>query len=304
MPLFRRCDGELLKNVDPIRRMMPMVMGGRNQSIIYHMTQWEIANARAWLRVYNRNHGDRSQATLFHMLAYACIRTLLARPGLNRFVSGGRIYQRKGLWLSFAIKMKFNDDAPLTTVKLSFSENDRFDECVDRMTNAVKTGRSGDVSPIEREVRFLTKLPSPLLRMIVAAGSRLDRFNLLPASLIEPDPMFTSLFLANLGSIRIDNAYHHLYEYGTCSLFGVVGGARKALVTGRNGRPAVREVLQVYWSFDERVNDGFYCMESLEMARRIIEDPEHYIERDAVEASTYCGALSSESHDALVKGSS
>jgi pyruvate/2-oxoglutarate dehydrogenase complex dihydrolipoamide acyltransferase (E2) component len=285
MPLFRRSDGELVKDVDPIRRMIPLVMRGRNQSIIYHMTSFDVSKARAWLRVYNRSRGTKAQATLFHLLAYSSIRALHARPGLNRFVSGGRIYQRKGLWLSFAAKMKFTDDAPLTTVKLGFTENERFDAYVDRMTNAVKTARSGDASPIEREVRFLTKLPNPLLRAIVAAGEQLDRFNLLPASLIEPDPMFTSLFLANLGSIHIDNAFHHLYEYGTCTLFGVAGGIKKTLVTSRNRRPELREVMQVYWSFDERVNDGFYCMESLEWGRRIVEDPERYIEGDAVEES-------------------
>jgi hypothetical protein len=299
MPLFRRRDGELIKNLDPIRRMMPLVMGGRNQSIVYHTTQLNVSKARAWLRIYNRSRGTKSQARLFHLLAYAVMRTLHARPGLNRFVSGGRIYQRKGLWLSFAIKMKFSDDAPLTTVKLNFSENDRFDIYVDRMTDDVATARSGEASPIEREVRFLTRLPHPLLRAIVAAGSMLDRINLLPSSLIEPDPMFTSAFLANLGSIHIDNAYHHLYEYGTCSLFGVVGGAKKTMMTGRSGRAEIREVLPIYWSFDERVNDGFYCMESIEMGRRIVEDPERYIELDEAQASTHCDDPSSELKEVL-----
>jgi len=287
MPLFRRCDGELVKGIDPIRRMMPLVMRGRNHSIIYHTTQWEVGEARAWLRAYNRNRGDKPQATLFHLVAYASARALLARPGLNRFVSGGRIYQRKGVWISFAAKKSFTDEAPLTTVKLSFAEKDQWDECVGRMTNAVKSGRSGP-TPIEREVRFLTRLPDPLLRTIVASGRVLDRLNLLPASLIEPDPMYTSLFLANLGSIDIDNAYHHLYEHGTCSLFGVVGGVRKVLVPNRGGHPEVREVLQAYWSFDERVNDGFYCMGSLDLARHIVEHPEHYLERSPAELFAGC----------------
>lgn len=282
MPLFRRCDGELVKNIDPVRRLMPLVIHGRNESIIYHTTQWRIAKARAWLRNYNRTRGERAHATLFHLVAYASIRMLHTRPGLNRFVSGGSIYQRTGVWLSFAAKTRFTDEAPLTTVKLGFSEKERFDECVDRMDDAVKDGRCGRESPIEREVRLLTKLPGPLLRAILAASRRLDRVNLLPASLIEPDPMYTSMFLANLGSIHIDNAYHHLYEHGTCSLFGVVGGVKKAVVAGRSGHPEVCEVLQVQWSFDERVNDGFYCVQSLEMLRQVMEDPQHHIEAEQV----------------------
>ena len=283
MPLFRRCDGELVKNIDPMRRIIPYVLGGRNDSIVYHTTQWEIAEARAWLRNYNRTRGSGPQATLFHLVAYACIRMLHARPGLNRFVSGGRIYQRKGVWLSFAAKIRLTDGSPLTTVKLGFPADIRFEECVESITEAVNVGRSGRQSRTESEVRILTKLPGPLLRAIFAALRGLDRCNLLPAVLIDPDPLYTSMFLANMGSIHIDNAFHHLYEYGTCSLFGVVGGAKKSLVPGWRGQPETREVLQAQWTFDERVNDGFYCVVSLEMLRRVMENPERYVDRIAEE---------------------
>ena len=154
MPLFRRCDGELVKNIDPIRRMMPFIMRGRNDSIIYHTTQWDIAEARAWLRHYNRTRRSGTPATFSHLVAYACIKMLHARPGLNRFVSGGRIYQRKGVWLSFAAKIRFTDEAPLTTVKLPFAAGVRFDECVEddcpgRQCRALRTHEPDGVrSPI------------------------------------------------------------------------------------------------------------------------------------------------------------
>ena len=86
--------------------------------------------------------------------------------------------------------------------------------------------------------------------------------------------MYSSMFLANLGSIHIDNAFHHLYEHGTCSLFGVVGKPRRQLDADRSRRPAIREMPQVQWTFDERINDGFYCVKPLETLRRIVEDPQ------------------------------
>lgn len=284
MPLFSRCDGDLVKTIDPIRYMMPFVMPGRNGSIIFHTTQWDIAEARVWLRNYNRTRGGGAQATLFHLVAYACIKMLHARPGLNRFVSGGRIYQRKGVWLSFAAKKRFTDEAPLSTAKLSFPADIRFEDCVDSIAAAVNDGRSSRESRVETEVRLLSHLPSPVLRTVIAAVRGLDRCNLLPAALIEPDPLYTSMFLANLGSIHIDNAFHHLYEHGTCSLFGVIGGARKAIVPGRDDEPEVRQVLQTQWSFDERINDGFYCVQSLELLRRVLEDPQRYVESDTMKA--------------------
>ena len=39
----------------------------------------------------------------------------------------------------------------------------------------------------------------------------------------------------------------------------------------------MRDSLQVQWTFDERINDGFYCLESLQILRRIMEDPQRYL---------------------------
>jgi hypothetical protein len=280
MPLFRRSDGDLLRNVGPLRRMMPKLMRGRNESIIFHTAQWDIAAARAWLREFNRSRrGTGDPATLFHMLVFACANMLHARPGLNRFVSGGRLYQRKGVWLSFALKKRMAEEEPLLTVKLEFPAGEHFDQCVERIAAATKDSRYGGERHIDSEVRLLTNLPGPLLTAILAGGRLLDRINLLPSFFIDPDPLYTSMFLANLGSIHIDSVHHHLYEYGTCSLFGVMGTVKKVMAVDRRGRPEVREVLQVNWSLDERVNDGFYCVESLAMLQRQMEDPATYFSR-------------------------
>ena len=276
MPLFRRPDGDVLKDLDPIRRMMPYLMPRRNDSVIYHISYIEVAEARAWLRNYNRNRGTQPRATLFHLLVHACAKMFYRRLAVNRFVAGGRIYQRKGVWISFAAKIDLTDDAPLATVKLNFPENETFDECVKRITEAIHEGRSGRNSRIDREVRFLTKLPGPLLRMVIAAGEWLDRWNLLPGSMIDPDPMYTSMFLANLGSLNIDSAYHHLYEYGTCGVFGAVGTVKKITRLDRAERQHTCDVLQINWTLDERINDAFYYHQSMAMVREFMENPGRY----------------------------
>jgi 2-oxoacid dehydrogenases acyltransferase (catalytic domain) len=210
------------------------------------------------------------------LFIYACAKMFHERPGVNRFVSGGRTYQRKDVWISFTAKKRLVDDSPLVTVKLKFPANEKFDDCMKRISDAVEYGRSGRQSPIDNELRLLTRLPGPVLRSVLAAGRWLDRFNLLPAALIEPDPLFTTLFLTNDGSVGVGNAHHHLYEYGTCSSFAVVGNVKKTVVVDRAGNANVREVLEVYWSFDERVNDGLYCANSLMVAQRLMEDPKRY----------------------------
>ncbi len=277
MPLFRRSDGEQVTDLSDSRRIMPYVMRKRNDSIVFHTMQIKIAETRSWLREYNRSHGKNQRASLFYLFIYACAKMFNERPGVNRFVSGGRTYQRKDVWISFMAKKRLVDDSPLVTVKLKFPANEKFDDCMKRILDAVENGRSDRKSRIDSELRLLNRLPGPVLRSVLAAGRWLDRLNILPAAFIEPDPLFTSLFLTNDGSVGVGNAHHHLYEYGTCSTFAVVGSVKKTVVVDRAGHADVREVLEVYWSFDERVNDGMYCANSLIVAQRLMEDPKRYI---------------------------
>jgi hypothetical protein len=266
MPLFRRSDGDVVKDLSPVRYMIPYVMRGRNESVVYTSAQWDITKARAWLRRYNRSRKGKERATLFHLFIYACARMLIERTGVNRFVSGGRIYQRRGVTISFATKVEMSEDAPIVTVKLLFGADEGFDDAMVRIATAIDAARAGVETQIDREMKFFMKLPGWLLSTIVSAGRVLDRWNLLPASLIEPDPMFSSMFLANMGSLHIDNLYHHLYEYGTCSIFGVVGS-----ISHDDGG---RDLLQVSWTVDERMNDGFYCQTALAFVRDTLADPD------------------------------
>jgi len=277
MPLFRRCDGELVTDLSDVRRMMPYLMPRRNDSVVYHAMQMKVSKASAWIREYNRHRPRREHATLFHLGLCVCAKLLHDRPGVNRFVSGGRIYQRKGVWISFVAKKLLADGAPFVTIKLPFPKDEPFGECVQRVTNAVLEGRSDRELPIDSEVRILTRLPGPILRLIITAARWLDRLNVLPAALIEPDPMFTSLFAANLGSISGSNAFHHLYEYGTCSLFAVMGEVRKTVFVDKGGALDVSDVLDVQWTFDERVNDGYYVLKTLAIGQQLFENPEQWI---------------------------
>lgn len=93
MPLFRRHDGDVSRGEPPMRRIMPYLMPGRNESIVLNDSTFWIEKTRAWLQAYNRSH--ERHATVFHVLAYAVGQARHARPELNRFVSGGRLYQRR-----------------------------------------------------------------------------------------------------------------------------------------------------------------------------------------------------------------
>ncbi len=273
MPLFRRPDGDLVRDEVPARLIMPYLMRVRNESVVFQDTTYRIAAARAWLRAYNRAH--RPRATLFQLLAYACAVVLDARPRLNRFVSGGRIYQRRGVAVSFIAKEEFSDEGAEATVKVQLTPGEPF-----RAFSARFSGLVGEAREIERrvdrEIGLVMRLPGPLITGLVALARALDRWNLYPWFMIKDDPMYASLFLANLGSVGVSDAYHHLYEYGTVSIFGAVSAPRRHPFVERD-RVVVDDGLSVRWTFDERIDDAYSCARSLLLVQQILEDPTRHL---------------------------
>lgn len=258
----RRPDGVLVTDAPPYRLAMPLIMPGRNESAVYFDLDVDLARTAPFLEAWNAAHAER-RATLFHVVLWAAARVLRERPELNRFVAGGRLWQRDGVWLSFAAKARLEDGAPLVTLKRRF-EPGAFDDVVARVKDDVSAGRSGRESATDRELRLLVKLPVLLRRWLYGLFRWLDARGLAPRSLIVGDPLYTSMFVANLGSLKMDPCYHHLYEHGTASIFCVIGRTRD--VEGR-------QVATLRFTLDERVADGLYAQRSLELLRSFVEDP-------------------------------
>ena len=272
MPIFRRPDGDLLARAPTLRRLMPFLMPTRNESVVYFEQQIEVAAAMELVGRLNAQRPGR-RVTLFQVVLFALMRTFAARADLNRFVVGRRLYQRKRIELSFAVKKEKTDTGGLTTVKVAFDPGDTLEAALDRIEARIGEGRGTKKLRSETEMDLVTMLPRFLVRFIMWAQRALDYVNLLPASMIDPDPLYASMFLANLGSVGLDSAYHHLYEYGTIPFFATMGRVQKAVVVDAGGAPAVRDVVSLKYSFDERITDGLYCAKSLDLVKGWLEDP-------------------------------
>jgi pyruvate/2-oxoglutarate dehydrogenase complex dihydrolipoamide acyltransferase (E2) component len=271
MPLFQRPDGDPVTDESDVRRMMPYLMRGRNESAVYHEQNCDITKARAWLRIYNQKH--EQAATLFHLMLFAIARGFHKRPGINRFVNGRRLYQRKHVELSFAAKKSMSDEAPLVTVKVRFGKDDSFTTILKRVVKAIEEGRGPTQSITDKQLVLAMSLPSPVLSLTMTLLRWLDRINLLPRAMIDSDPMFCTAFIANLGSVGLDNSYHHLYEYGNASLFAVIGAPKRQHVLDRRGNVEARDMIQIRWTFDERINDGMYAGLAMREVQKVVEDP-------------------------------
>jgi len=265
----RRRDGSLAR-VAPYRRIMPFLMRGRNEAIVLFEQHLDMSRAQPWLVAWNARNG--AHATAFHLVLHALACALHDRPHLNRFVAGRRIYDRHGVFITFAAKKAMHDDAPLATVKRAFGPRESFAEMVAALTADIQVAKSNAISKVDKELAVFLRLPQLLLAASVALLRWLDDHGLAPRALIGDDPMYTSAFVANLGSLGIDAAYHHLFEYGNCPLFCTVGRVM-AIPMVVDGAVEIRPSLQLRYSYDERIEDGFYAASALAKMRSWIEDP-------------------------------
>lgn len=278
MPLIPRPDGELVGDASPLRVLMPHLMPSRNGAAVWFEQQIVIEETLAFLE----SLPGAERPGFFHVVLCALVRTLAERPMLNRFVVGRRLYQRRGIELSFAVKKRFADDGALTTVKVPFTGAERLDEVRALASAAVGEGRGDRPTTSEKEMKVVTLLPRSVLRFVMWAQRALDYFNLLPAPMLRSDPLYASAFLANLGSIGLDAPYHHLFEYGTVPLFISIGRIQLAPVVDPDGSLAVRKVVAFRYTLDERIADGFYCARSLERFRELVQNPATLLESGKV----------------------
>lgn len=275
MPWIWRSDGDYVRDLPPIRRIIPFIMRGKNEAIAYFQYKLDVSRTEDFIEKFRQSTGKK--ITYLHLAIFGAIQALARKPKLNRFVAGKRIFQRRGIWISLSAKKAKEEDAPIVTVKRLFTPEQSLGEIFDTVQEAVELSRSGKKTATDKEMQFLLRLPFFLLSLVVRFQRMLDHFGLLPASFIRNDPLYASLFIANLGSIQVDAAFHHLYEYGNIPIFLVMGRAQEEVVVGAQRQPEVRKLLPICISLDERITDAFYGIRALEIFRQIFEHPQEHI---------------------------
>jgi hypothetical protein len=269
-----RSDADLITDVHPVRRIMPFVMPTRNQSAVLFRDQILVEPVRAFLAEFNAKRPAERPASIFHVVLRSLAMCIHDRPRVNRFVAGGRYWQRRGLWLSFSGKKGLSDDAPIYTAKRLFPKEETFEQMVDSMWDTQLAGRSNKESSTDKEISLLLKMPPFVLSRVVRFGRWLNERNLFPKFMIDSDPLFASVFVANLGSVGLDACYHHNYDYGTIPVFLTIGCVKKVPVVNEEGLVVAADTFDLKYTYDERTEDGFYVARGLELIKRRIEHPE------------------------------
>ena len=82
------------------------------------------------------------------------------------------------------------------------------------------------------------------------------------------------MFISNLGSIKMHANYHHLTNWGTNSVFLIIGEKKPTAFFHADGSFDVREALELSLTVDERIADGMYFANSIRLLRTLLEKPE------------------------------
>ena len=268
-----RPDGTL-ERIHPFRRILLYLLPGRNEAVVYFDAY---ADAEKLVQFLERQKADSTGADMTHATIAAANIALASTPKMNRFVVGRRLYMRNARWLSFSMKRKRMDrEASISTVKLQMNDGETFLDLVGRMNGGIGEERSGKKTRTDKEIDIFNLFPRPILRAGAAALRTLDYYNLLPRWYIDGDPLFTSIFIANLGSLGMGPGYHHLFEYGTCPLFIMIGKLEDKVVA-RNGEVVIRPMLHVRFTYEERIEDGLNARFGIDKFIEVLENPEDYL---------------------------
>ncbi|MBM4279391.1 MAG: hypothetical protein FJ137_01065 [Deltaproteobacteria bacterium] len=268
MVLWFRPDADVVKDAPLVRRIQPFLMPTRNESVVYYDVDVDADAVDARLRSLR---AQGVHATVLHAVLLGAVRSLAERPRLNRFVAGGRLWQRRGLWVSFTVKTEKTDRGAVLAMKRRLDPQQSDVELVRVLAGGVDEARSGKPTAIEKELGLLLALPTVLLGLLVGLVKAADRWGLLPRFFIDGDPLFASLFVTNLGAVGMDAPLHHLFEYGNVPLFCMIGQKRHAFFVDDDGAVRARLVYPLRFAFDERVEDGLYCLQSIELLKAHME---------------------------------
>ena len=118
-----------------------------------------------------------------------------------------------------------------------------------------------------------SRIPEWISRPAVELICWLEKKGKIPRALVETDPYHASVVLANLGSIGLPNGYHHLTNWGTTSLFILIGKAEQ-MPFFENGEMTFRDGVELGITIDERIADGFYFARSMRMMKLFLEQPQ------------------------------
>ena len=250
----RRADGRLLKKIDPIIALTPYLMPMRCDAQVmlsYKLDYEKLA------RYIVEQGGKGHRFTFMELIIAAFVRIASELPEVNRFIANKRLYARTQLTVSFALLKETSqaDAIEENTVKCYFDPRDTIYDVAERVSQAIEQNRREEADNSTMKLARLLLRPV-LANTVVFAARFLDRYGIMPKYILDASPFHTSLFVTNMASIGMPAVNHHIYNFGTTSLFLSIGSVERTVQMGPESTPIRKRLLPIGITADERICAG------------------------------------------------
>lgn len=270
-----RRDGKLVRDVDGMHLITPMLYPNRCDNEAFISERIDLTETNKYIA--KLNEGDpKFKYTLFHIIVASILKALMLRPKLNRFIQNKNTYQRNKFSASFVVRKHFDDKSEEGLAIVYAEKDSNLQSLHEDLYKMIYRERSSEdaANSTNNAMDILTKVPRWFVKFFVWLMRVFDRFGIVPHSLIDSDPYYASVILTNLGSIKLKSGYHHLTNWGTTSVFVIVGEIKNRLFTNADGTEEMRPSVDLGFTIDERLADGYYYSKSIKLFKYIVEHPE------------------------------
>lgn len=269
-----RSDGRRIRSLPAISQVTPYLMVHRCESNILFEDSFEITNVDRYIRQKRRE--GLTNFGIIHVLLAAYCRGLCKFPGMNRFVSGQKLYTHgEDIQFCLTVKKEMTVDAPDTVIKVHLSPRDTAADVYRKVQSAVEEVKNTPLdSGLDNTAGALSMVPGVVLKFVVWLLKLLDYFGLLPKFLLDISPFHASVYFTSMGSLGIQPVYHHLYNFGNMPIFCAFGCKRKELQVLEDSSIVQKKYLDCRFNVDERTVDGFYYASFFKHYKRIMAHPD------------------------------
>ncbi len=265
-----RRDGTLIRDIDAMHYIMPLMYPNRCDNEAYMKLSVDITKTEEYIKEFNKAHPD-TRIAIFDVVISAILKIIRLRPQLNRFICNQTLYQRNNLTAAFTVKKDFRDDGDETLARIVASDSDNLESLSAQIRQQIDACKTQNDQSTEA-MNFIMKIPGK--HIISKIAIFLDKHGWMPQAAIATDPYQCSVVLTNLGSIGMDIGYHHLMNWGTNSIFVVVGTKKFKPHYDQEGNVTMIKELDLSFTIDERISDGFYYGRSMKLLKQLIENPQ------------------------------
>lgn len=269
-----RKDGIWLRDADAMHTIMPFIFPNRCDNEAFISEKIDLTNVNAYLEKKNAENPEYKYS-LFQVIVTATMKTIMMRPNLNRFIIGKRIYLRNDFSAAFIVKKAFTDNGDEAIAVINFEDESNIDWFNKKLHDIVHSTRNTDKKDSATDtMEFFKKLPRFLITFIIKIINILNYYGKVPDFITKGDLSYATCMFSNLGSIGLKAGYHHLYNWGTNSIFVVIGEKKESHYFDNEGNVKKHETLEMGFTIDERLADGYYYSKSFKLLRYLLQHPE------------------------------